>query len=143
MIQEKGLRSMSRYVLLYFLTVPVFLVVDLVWIGVVARNLYQGQLGGLLLESPRWAVAVAFYLLYIVGILALAAVPAHLNGSLVEAVWRGALLGLVAYATYDLTNLATLKGWSPLVTAADLVWGAVLTAIVSTSAYLIAGWLDV
>lgn len=134
---------MSRYFLLYALTVPVFLVVDLVWIGVVARNLYQGQLGELLLESPRWGVAIAFYLLYIVGILALAAVPAHLNGSLFEAVWRGALLGLIAYATYDLTNMATLKGWSPLVTVVDLVWGAVLTAIVSTAAYLIAGWLDV
>ncbi len=134
---------MSRYLLLYVLTVPVFLVVDLVWIGVVARNLYQGQLGGLLLESPRWAVAIAFYLLYIVGILVLAALPGYANGSLTEAIWRGALLGLVAYATYDLTNLATLKGWSTLVTAADLAWGAVLTAIVSSAGYLIAGWLDV
>ena len=134
---------MSRYLLLYLLTVPVFLVVDLVWIGVVARNLYQGQLGALLLESPRWAVAIAFYLLYIVGILVLAALPGHVNGSLAEAAWRGALLGLVAYATYDLTNLATLKGWSTLVTVADLAWGAVLTAIVSSAAYLIAGRLDV
>jgi uncharacterized membrane protein len=134
---------MSRYLLLYALTVPVFLVVDLVWIGVVARNLYQGQIGDLLLESPRWAVAIAFYLLYIVGILALAAVPAHLNSSFVEALWRGALLGLVAYATYDLTNMATMKGWSPLVTVVDLVWGAVLTAIVSSAAYFIAGWLDI
>jgi len=118
-------------------------VVDLVWIGVVARNLYQGQLGPLLLDSPRWAVAVAFYLLYIVGIVVLAALPGYVNGSLAEAAWRGALLGLVAYATYDLTNLATLKGWSTLVTVADLAWGAVLTAIVSSAAYLIAGWLDV
>src|SRR5680860_1080516 len=118
---------MQRYLLLYVLTVPVFFVIDLVWIGVVARGLYQREIGSLLLDSPRWVIALGFYLLYIVGIVALAVLPGYASGSLFEVVWRGALLGLVAYATYDLTNLATIKGWSATVTLIDMVWGAVLT----------------
>lgn len=134
---------MQRYLLLYILTVPVFFAIDLVWIGVVARGLYQREIGALLLDSPRWSVALGFYLLYIVGIVALVVLPAHASGSLFEAVWRGALLGLVAYATYDLTNLATMKGWSATVTLVDMVWGAVLTSVVAAVSYVIAGWLDV
>ena len=134
---------MPRILLLYILTVPVFFAIDIVWIGVVANGLYQREIGALLLDSPRWAVAVAFYLLYIVGILVLAVLPAHDSASLAEALWKGALLGLVAYATYDLTNLATMKGWSATVTVIDMVWGAVLTAVVAAASYFIAGWIDV
>lgn len=134
---------MQRHLLLYFLTVPVFFVIDLFWIGVIAKGLYQREIGSLLLDSPRWAVALGFYLLYIVGIVVLVVLPAHSTGSLLEAVWRGALLGLVAYATYDLTNLATMKGWSATVALVDMVWGAVLTGVVAAASYVIAGWLDV
>jgi uncharacterized membrane protein len=134
---------MPRILLLYVLTVPVFFAIDIVWIGVVANGMYQREIGPLLLDSPRWAIAVAFYLLYIVGILALAVLPAHDSGSLTEVLWKGALLGLVAYATYDLTNLATMKNWSVTVTVVDMIWGAVLTAVVGTISYYIAGWLDV
>jgi uncharacterized membrane protein len=134
---------MPRILLLYVLTVPVFFAIDIVWIGVVANGMYQREIGPLLLDSPRWAVAIGFYLLYIVGILALAVLPAHDAGSLAEAVWKGALLGLVAYATYDLTNLATMKNWSVTVTVVDMLWGAVLTAVVAIASYFIADWLDV
>ena len=134
---------MQRYLLLYVLTVPVFFIIDIVWIGLVARSLYQREIGSLLLVSPRWTIAVAFYLLYIVGILVLAVLPGHASGSLFEAVWRGALLGLVAYATYDLTNLATIKGWSTTVAIADMVWGTVLTGLVAAASYILAGWVNV
>jgi uncharacterized membrane protein len=141
-LQQKGWGAM-KYVYLYLLTVPVFFAIDMVWLGAISRDFYRNNLGSLMAESVNWPVAIGFYLLYIVGILALVAVPAAQEGSLVKALWMGALLGVVAYGTYDLTNLATLKGWPSIVAAVDLVWGGVLTMAVSTAAYFIARWLEV
>lgn len=131
----------ARIVWLYLLTVVVFFAIDLVWIGAVARGLYSRELAGLLRPDIRWGAALLFYLLYIAGILILVVLPAVDKGSLADAAWRGALLGLIAYATYDLTNYSTLKDWSLTVTIVDLIWGALLTGAVSAASYGIGGWL--
>ncbi|MBP9749212.1 MAG: DUF2177 family protein [Candidatus Pacebacteria bacterium] len=124
----------SQLISLYFLTIPVFFIVDILWIGLVASKFYQSQLG-YLLGPVNWTAAIVFYLLYIIGILFFAVHPALLAGSLGKAVLYGALFGFFAYATYDLTNLATIKDWPLLVTMVDLVWGTVLTASVAAASY--------
>jgi uncharacterized membrane protein len=108
---------------------------DAIWLSTMTSRLYRREMPSLLLETPSWAPAVAFYLLYAVGVVLLVVRPA-LDGdwTLARAAGTGALLGLVAYGTYDLTNQATLRGWSALVTAVDLTWGATLTAVVATVA---------
>jgi len=105
-------------------------VLDAVWLTTMTPRLYRRELGELLLAAPSWVPAIAFYLLYAVGTLLLVILPA-LRGewTLGHAVLIGAMLGLVAYGTYDLTNLATVRGWSVTVTLVDMVWGAVLTAV--------------
>ncbi len=110
-------------------------VLDAIWLSTMTSRLYRREMPALLLETPAWAPAVAFYLLYAVGVVLLVVRPA-LDGdwTLGRVVGTGALLGLVAYGTYDLTNQATLRGWSTLVTVVDMTWGATLTAIVATIA---------
>jgi uncharacterized membrane protein len=130
-----------KYLALYALTFLVFIVVDLTWLGLVAQGFYRQNLGKLMLEQPIWPVAIAFYLLYVVGVLVLVVLPAAHAGSVWQAVLTGALLGLVAYGTYDLTNWSTLADWPAVVSVADLAWGTTLTAIVSTAGYYIARWL--
>jgi len=119
---------------LYLLTIPVFFAIDMVWLGLVARHFYRRNLGPLLRPEVNWAAAITFCLLYILGILVFAALernaPAH-------AVLFGGLFGFFAYATYDLTNLATLKGWPVRVVIVDILWGVVLTATVSGASFLI------
>jgi uncharacterized membrane protein len=100
----------------------------------VARTFYRRHLGPLMAERPNWAAAVAFYLLYVVGVTVFAVLPAADAASLAEAAWRGALFGLVAYATYDLTNAATLRGWPGIVVVVDMAWGMALTAVVAVAA---------
>jgi uncharacterized membrane protein len=129
----------GKAALLYGLTVPVFFAVDMVWLGLIAKPFYAKQIGHMMAAKVRWTPALLFYLLYIAGILFFAVLPALDKGSLGRAVLSGALLGLLAYATYDLTNLATLRDWPLLVTMIDLVWGMVLTGGVAAASYLIAG----
>jgi uncharacterized membrane protein len=128
--------SLVHYVYLYLLTVPVFFAIDMLWLGYLSRGLYQTQLAHLL-GPIQWGPAIIFYLLYIVGILIFAVVPALHAESLRHAVLYGALFGFFAYATYDLTNLATLRDWPILITVVDMIWGAVLTSSVATASYLI------
>lgn len=132
---------MAKIIQLYLLTTVVFFAIDIVWLGVVANRFYQSQLGSMLKSPPNWAVAAGFYLFYIVGIIVFATLPGIEKGVLFEAVWRGALFGALAYATYDLTNLATLEGWPWQVAAVDIVWGTVLTGTVAAASYQIARWL--
>lgn len=106
-------------------------VIDGVWLAVVARNFYRSNIGHLLADSTNWIAAVAFYLVYVAGVTFFATQPGIDDGSPLTAAWRGALLGFFAYATYDLTNQATLRGWPPLVTVVDMAWGAILTAAVA------------
>jgi len=121
----------KQRVLLYLITLVVFFLIDMVWLGVVAKGFYRKQLGPLLNPKANWIPAVLFYLLFIVGLIVFAVKPALLNGRPWDALFLGALLGLISYATYDLTNLATLKDWPILVTIVDLLWGTLLGGVVS------------
>jgi len=125
----------------YLATGIAFLGLDAMWLGVAASRLYRPKLGSLLLDSFNAAPAVAFYLIYIAGILMFAVSPALATGRWTTALARGAMLGLVAYATYDLTNQATLRGWSSTVTFADLCWGTVLTGTAASIGFLAARWM--
>lgn len=112
------------------------MVIDFTWLGVVARDFYRGELGKLMADSTNWAAAFAFYLLFVVGIVLFVVNPAIQKESLAWSIGIGFLFGLITYATYDLTNLATLSGWSVKVTVVDLLWGGVLSATVSLIGYL-------
>jgi uncharacterized membrane protein len=125
-----------RYLVAYIATVVVFLGLDVIWLTKVSLGMYRRELGGLLLDQPNLLIAGLFYLLFVVGIVVLAIHPALNGGSWVTALLMGGVLGLVAYGTYDITNLSTLKGWSMTVTLADLAWGTVLTGVSAVAGYL-------
>ncbi len=132
---------MLRYLVAYVATVVVFLGLDAIWLSRVALGMYRRELGSLLLDKPNLPIAGVFYLLFAVGVVVLAVIPALNAGNWFTALWMGALLGLVAYGTYDVTNLSTLKDWSLTVTLADLAWGTVLTGVSATAGYLVVTWL--
>lgn len=125
----------GTFLKLFAIALPVFLVIDLVWLGVVARTFYRAQLGPLMREDINWTAAIIFYVLFVAGIVILAVWPAVERESFSRALGLGALLGLVAYAAYDLTNLATLQGFPSTMALVDLVWGTVLTGTVSAITY--------
>jgi len=129
------------YLKLYFLTVPVFFLIDLIWLGVVAKNFYQKNLKYILSPDVNWTAAIVFYLIYIVGILIFAVLPAVAKDSLRHAVVWGALFGFFTYATYDLTNLALLKDWPLNIVFVDILWGVVLCSVVASLSFYIAKWL--
>lgn len=132
----------KAFITLYLCALVVFLACDAVWLGVVARRIYMEEIGPLLLDPPNWPVAAGFYLLYLVGVVVFAMLPGLESGSLFTALWRGALLGLVAYGTYDLTNLSTLKGFTARIAVLDMAWGTVLTGAVSAvGLWLARRWL--
>ena len=128
--------TMSNFMKLYAVALISFLVIDLVWLGVVARSFYQTQMGHLMRANVNWIAAIAFYLVFILGIIVFVVGPAIERQSLSHACILGALFGLVTYAAYDLTNLATLDGFPLKVALVDLVWGAVLCATVSAMTFL-------
>ena len=123
---------------LYAIALPVFIAIDMVWLGLVAKNFYRNQIGFLMKTDINWAAAIVFYLLFVVGLVVFVIAPAIEKNSWVHALLFGALFGLITYATYDLSNLATLKDWPLLVTVVDLAWGATLAASVSSGTYFIA-----
>jgi uncharacterized membrane protein len=123
--------TLKNTILLYLVTLAVFFLIDMAWLGLVAKNFYRQQLGTMLSPKVNWVAAVLFYLLFIAGLQLFVVAPALAKGGALQALWQGAFFGLIAYATYDLTNLATLRDWPLLVTAVDLAWGAVLGGAVS------------
>jgi len=127
------------FIKLYLIALPVFFAIDMIWLGLVAKNFYKSQIGFLMKPDINWTAAIIFYLLFIVGLVLFVIAPAVEKGSWMYALLFGALFGLITYATYDLTNLATLKDWPLLVTIVDLAWGATLGALVSVITYFIAG----
>jgi len=133
--------SISYYLKLYVLTVPVFFVIDLLWLGVLARGFYRRYLGFILSPEVNWSAAVTFYLIYIAGIIFFAVRPALASDSLGEAALLGSLFGFFTYATYDLTNMATIKGWPLKIVMIDILWGTCLCALVAGLSFLIAKWL--
>ena len=132
---------MRVWIIAYLATGLAVLGLDAIWLSVAASRLYRPQLAGLLLERFNPAPAAAFYLIYIAGILVFAVSPALASGRWASACARGAMFGFVAYATYDLTNQATLRGWSTVVTLADLGWGTVLTATAASIGLIAARWM--
>ncbi len=129
--------GVGRALGLYLVTLLTFFAIDLVWLGVVAKRFYREHLGHLLGTEVNWGPALLFYLIYIAGIVVFAIRPALDAGSPVRALAQGAFFGFVAYATYDLTNHATLRDWPLIVTVVDLAWGSALTAAVAYASYQI------
>jgi len=131
------------FIKLSFITLSIFFAVDLVWLGAIAKDLYQKHLGFLMTPQVNWGAAMLFYLLFIAGLVLFVIQPALEKNSWTAALLLGAFFGLVTYATYDLTNLATVKNWPVLITVIDLIWGTVLAASVSVLSFLIAKKLNI
>ncbi|MCD8519570.1 MAG: DUF2177 family protein [Erysipelotrichaceae bacterium] len=124
--------------LAYFaVTFVVFMGIDLIWLGVIAAPFYRNQIGFLMAKKVNWGAAVLFYLIFIAGMVIFVIDPALQAQSFTSALVMGALFGLVTYATYDLTNLATLEGWPLTLVIVDLLWGMSLSVLVSSITYLI------
>ena len=128
---------MGTFGRLFLIALPTFLLIDLLWLGIVARGFYQDQMGPLMRTEVDWAAAFLFYGIYVAGIVILAVQPAVAEGGLGRAAFLGAVLGLVAYAAYDLTNLATMANFPRLMAVVDLIWGTILTASVSAITFFI------
>ncbi len=128
---------MSDFIIRYLVAGALFAIIDGIWLSFVANKLYRSQLGSLLLDKPNLPAAVVFYLVFLVGLVVFVINPALSSGDWKVALGLGALFGFVTYATYDLTNLATLKGYPLTITIVDLIWGTVLTASVSLAAFFI------
>ncbi len=127
---------------IYLIATVAFFAIDMLWLGLIARNFYRDKLGFIFTGDVRWPAAIVFYLLYIGGILYFAVNPALEAASLQKALINGALFGLMCYATYDLTNMATIQQWPLVVVVVDIIWGIVLTGSVSAITYLVATkWL--
>ena len=133
---------LSKLILLYLLTTPVFFLIDMTWLIGVARGFYKRELGALLRTDVVWWAAILFYLLFIVGILYYAVLPAHEAGSWTRALMLGALFGFFTYMTYDLTNYSTIKDWSLPLVFVDMLWGTVLSASVATVSFFIAKYIS-
>ncbi|BBE71369.1 DUF2177 family protein [Oharaeibacter diazotrophicus] len=129
---------MTRLVAAYLAGVGTFLAVDLLWLSVIARDIYRREIGALLLERPLVGPAAAFYLIYVAGVVVFAVNPALSSSNWTTAALYGGLLGMLCYGTYDVTNLATLRNWSSTIVVVDIAWGTLLTAVTATVAYLVA-----
>ncbi len=130
-----------KLIINYLLTTIVFFAVDMTWLGFIAKDLYKKYLSNFLSDKVNWPAAIIFYLLFIIGIFYFAILPAVEKNSLAKAIISGALFGFFTYATYDLTNLATLKDWPLPIVFIDIIWGSVLTGIVSIAGYYIVKWI--
>lgn len=117
-------------------------VLDFIWLGFVAKKLYYSEMGKILLEKPNMIPALLFYVIFVAGVVVLVVNPAVEKDSWEHALGYGALLGFLAYATYDLTNLATLKGFSPKIVVIDLLWGTFITAAVAVGAFFAASLVN-
>jgi uncharacterized membrane protein len=130
--------TVTYFLKLYVLTVPVFFAIDILWLGVIARGFYRRNLGFILSPDVNWVAAVGFYLIYIAGIIFFAVRPSLVSSSLSEAALLGGLFGFFTYATYDLTNMATIKDWPFKIVVVDILWGTCLCALVAGLSFLIA-----
>jgi len=133
--------DLSYYLKLYLLTVPVFFVIDIIWLGVIAKGFYRRNLGFILSPDVNWGAALTFYLIYIAGIIFFAVRPALASNTLRDAALLGGLFGFFTYATYDLTNMAMIKGWPLKIVVIDILWGTFLCMLVAGLSFLIAKWL--
>ena len=132
-----------KYLLLYLALVPIFFVIDFIWLGYVAKDFYFKALDHLIAKPINKEAAVVFYLIYIVGIIIFAVIPGYQAGHWQVALMWGVLFGFFTYATYDLTNLATLRDWPIQVVVVDILWGMVLCGSVATAGYFVAEYLRI
>jgi uncharacterized membrane protein len=122
---------------IFFIALPIFLVIDMIWLTLLAKDFYSKQIGFLMAKNPNLLAALIFYFLFIVGLALFVIMPSLEKKQLLQALFMGAFFGLVTYSTYDLTNLATVKNWPILVTVIDLIWGTFVSASVSVITYLL------
>jgi uncharacterized membrane protein len=139
-VRRRVMEMSMRPAIAYVAALITFGAMDFAWLSVMASLLYRPVLGDILLENVRLAPAVAFYLLYPAGIVIFAVLPAVKSDSLITTLTLGALFGLIAYATYDLTNHATLKNWSVTITIADMVYGAIASGVAAGAAFFVVRW---
>jgi uncharacterized membrane protein len=132
----------AYYSKLYAITLIGFLAIDMIWLGLIARGFYREHLGYLMSEKPNWMAAIVFYLLFILGLLIFVVVPSLQADSWGKLLFLAAMFGLITYATYDLTNMATVRNWPWIVTVVDVTWGIVLSTSVSCISFLAAKWLS-
>ncbi|MCL4200003.1 DUF2177 family protein [Patescibacteria group bacterium] len=131
------------FIKLYAIAISVFIAIDMVWLGFVAKNFYSKHLGSLMAKEVNWPAALIFYLLFIAGLVFFVITPSLEKRSWCQVLLTGMFFGLITYATYDLTNLATLKNWPVIVTVVDLLWGMVLSGTVSVVSFFVAKKLGV
>lgn len=127
--------------ILYISSAVAFFALDMLWLGVIARDLYRNSLSPLLAKQFNRIAAFSFYALFLAGVLIFATVPALNDGDLKQAILYGGLFGFFTYATYDLTNLSTLKNWPAKLSVIDIIWGVVLTSSVAAAGYQVGLWL--
>jgi len=132
---------MLKYLVAAALTFVVMVPLDLLWLGVIAKGFYTSRLGSLMLPTPRLDIAAVFYVVYAVGLVVFAVAPALRDGAWTTALLYGALFGFFAYATYDLTNWATLRNWPAAIVFVDIGWGVVVSGASATAGFLLTRWL--
>jgi len=128
---------MLKLIISYFIALISFFALDMVWLGLISKNYYKQKLGFILSDNPNWAAAIVFYLIFIGGILFFAVNPSLKESRWQTAILNGALLGALCYATYDLTNMATIAKWPIEIVIIDIIWGMILTGSVSVITYLL------
>lgn len=126
-----------EYLLSYLAALVLFILIDLVWIKMIMRPIFERSIGSIMLPDPHMGAALAFFVLYQAGLLYFAVIPAAEAGSWTIAALHGGLLGIIAYGTYETTNLATLKGWTLKMAIVDVGWGASLSAIIATVGFFV------
>jgi len=123
---------MTKLLIISFIFVSaIFLIIDIVWLSITVKSLYRPALGNLLKDKPVMWAAVLFYIIYMVGLALIILKPALANDSILQALWTGVVFGVVAYGTYNLTNMATVKNWSASIVWIDMLWGGFLTGFSS------------
>lgn len=126
-----------NFIKMYIIAFIIFLAIDAIWLGLVAPKFYKSQIGHIMADRPNFVAALIFYLIFVVGVVYFVVNPAIEAQSMSKLLVSGVLFGFITYATYDLTNLATLKDWPILVTVVDLVWGTTLSTLIGLFTYLI------
>lgn len=126
-----------NFVKIYVIALLVFIAIDAIWLGLIAKNLYQKEIGHLMSENVNFIAALIFYLLFLVGLVYFVINPALIDKNITKLIISGILFGIVTYSTYDLTNLATLKDWPIKVTIIDLIWGSFVSTATSLATYFI------
>ena len=134
--------SAREFVITYLLMAILFLALDLFWLGLIAKNFYQKHLGRFFSDKVNWTAAIIFYFLFVIGTMIFAVYPGVAQDSLMRAMMFGVLFGLFTYATYDMTNLATLKDWPVPIVIVDIIWGMVLCGAISAFGFGVAKWLS-